>query len=522
MKKKYSRRQMLGLTGKAVLTGALAPYVGLGKTKTASPAPGIVVGEISSTEVAAAILRQGGNAIDAVVAGAFAAFITAPGKCGPGGYGGAMMIAPAGGKPITCIDFNSVAPAAARPEMYIDAKGRIDGKVNFHGWLAAGVPGMMAGLQLALDRYGTKSIGELLQPAIKLAGQTKPGERTNYFQYAALAKLLSTLAARNSVESFYRGDIAQVIADSFRRHGGLVTAKDLAAYQAREVVPYQIEWNGSTVLTAPLGAGGLSVLEGLAILKALKWDTLPASPAATHARVEALRLVWKDRLELLGDPDFIKVPVQRLLSKDYARELAEKVEGAVKAQKPLSLDTNGLKQNETMSLSGVDRHGNLVALTMTHGNSYGAQVVIGELGLVLGHGMARFEPRPGHANSVAPGKRPLHNMCPSILVQNGRPVLAVGGAGGTKIPNAMFDFFAHYIGRGHTMEEALGAPRLNSTGTLTVELEKGWPKEDASYLKNVGYKIGQQVGAMMSVTTFDSATGLFKGKFRSGNPFNSK
>jgi len=346
----------------------------------------------------------------------------------------------------------------------------------------------------------------------------KPDQR---FSYPALAKFLSTLAKRNSVETFYRGDIAQEIADAFQKNGGLVTTKDLAAYHAREVTPYKLDWNGSTVFTAPLGSGGLTVLEGLSILKALDWEKIPASPAASHARLEALRLVWKDRAELLGDPDFVKVPIERLLSKDYARELAGKIQATVKAQQPLPLKFEAIKQLGTTSLSCADQHGNLVAVTLTHGSSYGAQVVVNELGMVLGHGMARFDPRPGRANSVAPGKRPLHNMCPSLLVRDGKAVLAIGAAGGTKIPNALFDFFTSYIARGQSMPQALDAPRLNSTGTLTVEVESGWPKAEVDYFKKIGYKVGERLGASVSVATFDPATGEFQGKFRKGNPFPS-
>src|SRR5205807_4453211 len=233
--------------------------------------------------------------------------------------------------------------------------------INEHGWLSAGVPGTLAGLQLALDRYGTRSFRELVAPAIRLAEEgfpvseglargiravakqlrqdpasaklllkeREPLQAGDRFRNPDLARLLETLARKDSVEAFYRGEVARQIAAGFQQHGGLGTAKDMAAYQAREVEPLELKRGNFTIRTAPLTAGGLTVLEALSILQSFSWDKRPSTSASTHALIEALRAAWHDRLQLLGDPDQAAMPVERLLSKEYTLNLAGKIEAAI-------------------------------------------------------------------------------------------------------------------------------------------------------------------------------------------------
>jgi gamma-glutamyltranspeptidase/glutathione hydrolase len=549
MSKRVTRREMLQRAGQAVVAGALAPYLCLGQQRNASVKSnlGAIVGDTVAEKVGQRILADGGNAIDAAIGAALAVCITSPSRCGIGGYGGHMIIGLAGEKKVVSIDFNSMAPAAARADMYpLDEKGEVEGRANFHGWRALGVPGTLAGFELALRRYGTRSFRELAQPAIEYAREgfpvfsglanairsaaprfrADPGSARIYLQddepikagdtlrNPDLGKLLSTLAGRDSVDSFYRGDIAQSIADAIQKNGGLVTAQDMAAYQAREVEPLSLKWNELTILTAPLTAGGLTTLEAMNILKSLKWDKLRPSTAATHARLEAVRVAWKDRLELLGDPEKVKVPVDRLLSSAYALEVAGAIQRAVKAQKPLTVEIQKHLQDGTTNLSCVDAQGNMIAMTFTQGGGFGAQVTVDGLGLTLGHGMSRFNPRPGHPNSPGPHKRPLHNMCPSLVLRHGRPVMAVGAAGGVKIPNTLFDVLAQYVVRGKTMEQAVAAPRLLCTGTLDVTLENEWPKDEADYLKRIGFKIQTGPGANASAVSFNPKTGECRGEAR--------
>jgi gamma-glutamyltranspeptidase/glutathione hydrolase len=462
-------------------------------------------------------------------------------SCGIGGYGGHLVIALADGKKVTAIDFNSAAPAAARPDMFpLDDKGQVRGQVNSVGWLAAGVPGTLAGLQLALDRYGTQHFRKVVQPALRYArdgfkvsaalasairraravlakdpatarllldrGEPLPAGST--FRNPDLAALLETLAGRNSVDSFYRGDIARRIAAAFKKNGGLVTADDLAAYRAPEVEPLTLGWRGYSVYTAPLTAGGATVMEVLGVLKALDWDRRPEKePRTLDARLEAQRLAWDDRLRYFGDPDKVKVPLDRLLSTAHARRLAGRVDEAVRAGRPVTAEGDGRPASGTIHISAADAQGNLVALTLTHGEGFGAKVTVEGLGLILGHGMSRFDPHPGHPNSPGPGKRPLHNMCPTVVLRGGRPVLAVGATGGRRIPNTLIDVLARYVGHDLSLEEAVAAPRLHTEGGLDLTMEAKWPEATRAYLQKLGYRIKTGPGATVQAVSFDPESG---------------
>jgi gamma-glutamyltranspeptidase / glutathione hydrolase len=500
---------------------------------------GLVAGQAEAVRAGQDILDAGGNAVDAAVAAALVAGVVAISDCGPGGYGGHLMIATGNGQRVTAIDFNTAAPRAARPDMFpLGPDGQVQGRRNAVGWLAAGVPGTLAGLQLALDRHGSLPLGRVLQPAIRYArdGFTvntglatvirnsraalerdpasarlllpggKPPAVGARFRNPELADVLETLARRNSVESFYRGDIARRIADAFARNGGLVTAEDLASYRAREVEPLELSWRGYSIRTAPLTAGGLTVLEALSVLRALDWPQRdPSDPRTTHLRVEVLRAVWDDRLRLLGDrPD---VPTRRLLSEEYGRQIAARVETAVREGRRLPATTDGRSAGGTIHLSAVDAAGTMVALTLTHGESFGAKVTVDGLGLILGHGMVRFDPHPDHPNAPGPGKRPLHNMCPTIVLKDGRPILAVGGRGGRRIPSALFDVLSAFVGRGASLADAIAAPRLHSEGGTRMVLERTWPETHVNYLRRIGYETATGASAMVFGVALDPRSG---------------
>jgi gamma-glutamyltranspeptidase/glutathione hydrolase len=546
---RYSRREMLARTGKAALAGAIG-FPAFSFAQKASPqwSHGAVVGENTAAVVGEQVLGSGGNAVDAAVAGALMACIAAPARSGIGGYGGHMVIARADRPKVTAIDFNTAAPAAAHADMFpLDEKGAVKGKVNFYGWQAVGVPGVLAGLQLALDRYGTRSFRELVQPSIDLANKGfvinkvfantirsgvsrfskdagsaqlylkngQPLEEGDILRNPELAKMLETLAQRNSVDSFYRGDIAQQIAEAFQTNGGLVTSKDLASYQAREVEPISFHYRKAAVFTAPLTAAGLVSLEALSILSAMDVDGLESPGARAHAALEALRLAWKDRLELFGDPDHIKVPVEKLLSSAYGQELAKQAMAAVKQQKAIITGVPKHTDEGTNNICAVDTHGNIVTVTLTHGSGFGAQVTVDGLGLTLGHGMSRFDPHPGHPNAPGPGKRPVHNMCPSVVLRNGKPVLGVGAAGGVRIPNCVYDVLRNYLFQNATMEQGVADPRVQCTGTLDVAIEPFFPKDIAQYLKQVGFKVGiWESSAVVSAVSFDPRNGASSATIR--------
>ncbi len=502
---------------------------------------GWVVGQPQAARAGMEVLAAGGNAVDAAVAAALVASVVAVHSCGIGGYGGHLVIALAGGRKVTAIDFNSTAPQAAREDMFpLNDKGAVKGQVNTYGWLAAGVPGTLAGLQLALDRYGTQPFRQVVQPALRYARdgfevssslasalrtlrnqlrkdpasarwllkQDEPPSAGSTLRNPDLAALLQTLAERNSVDSFYRGDIGRRIADAFQKHGGLVTAADLAAYQAHEVTPLEFSWRGYSLHTAPLTAGGATVFQALAVLRALGWEKWPADePRLWRAPLEALRLAWQDRLALFGDPHKVAVPLPRLLSEAYVRSQATQVETALRQGKPVPASSDGRSAGGTIHLNAADAHGNLVALTLTHGGACGAVVTVEGLGLLLGHGMSRFDPRPGRPNSPGPGKRPLHNMCPTVILREGKPILAVGGTGGRRIPNSLFTVLTHYVGRNTSIADAVAAPRLHTEGDLDLTVEAAWPEADAAAWRQLGYAVKRGPGATMHAICVAAASG---------------
>lgn len=545
MTKHYDRRDLLKQAG-AALAGSVLVRTG---ATAAEPPPtgqgvGRVVGQPEAARVGADVLAAGGNAVDAAVAAALTAGVVAVHQCGIGGYGGHLVIASADGAKVTAIDYNTTAPAAARADMFpLDKDGAVKGRVNQLGWLAAGVPGTLAGFQLALDRYGTQPFRKLVQPAIRFARDGFPVRtnvaatiRTAWVQLAKdpalarlllpsgaplpagstfrnpdLADLLQSLAERNSVDAFYRGDIARRVAAAFQKHGGLVTEADLAAYRAREVEPLRFRWRGYTVATAPLTAGGLTVLEALGILRALEWEKRPAKdPQTMRARLEALRIAWDNRLRWLGDPEQVTVPVERLLSAEYARKMADRVAAALRDGKLVRATTDGRAAGGTVHLSAVDGRGMMVALTLTHGGSFGAQVAVDGLGLILGHGMSRFDPRPGKPNAPGPGKRPLHNMCPTVVLKDGKPLCALGGHGGRKIPNAVFDVLAQYVGRDATLADAVAAPRLHTEGGTSVTVEPSWPEAEVEHLRALGYTVTRGPSAAIEAVARDPRSGQFQ------------
>lgn len=536
----FSRRRFLAQT-----SGMLAASSWV-RAELRSPSEiGYVVGEPVVEDIGAKILADGGNAVDALIATALAGAITQPHQTGIGGYGSCGIFAMDGGKRIAAIDSNTIAPAAFTKDVFKpDAKGRVPNRKNEHGWLATGVPGVIAGLKLALDEFGTMSFADVLAPSIKLtrdgfrvtasfkarveAAKTSfqkdvgtarlylPGgsapEVDSLFKNPALAEVLDTLAQANSIEPFYRGDIAQRIAEGFAKNGGLVTTDDLAAFRARLVEPLRLSWGEHSILTPPLTSGGITVLQMLSILKALKWDSIKDGRERLVLRVEAMRLAWRDRLTLLGDPEADPMPQEKLLSADYAAECAEKIKAALKAGQILEPDFQTSTQDGTLNFSACDKHGNMAALTLTHGNGFGAHVTVDGLGLTLGHGMSRFDPRPDHPNAPGPRKRPLHNMTPVLITKGTQPVVAIGGRGGRRIPNAMFEFLTQHIVRHRPFGESLASPRLHTEGGKLVEHQKDWPKASIDALTAAGYTIKAGGSATLSGVATEN------GKWLAGMP----
>lgn len=528
---------MLHVTGGALTAGACGIESTEEPDTTSAPGAIAAAGTEYPVVVGESVLSRG-NAVDTAVTAALTAGVTELPACGIAGYGGHMVIAMADGR-VTAIDYNSVAPAAMRRDMFTpDANGVVP-SAHDHGWLSAGVPGTIAGMQLALEKYGTKTFAEALQPAIKAAREGfeipetvvgyilraqeiltkdpaslrllfpggKPLAAGALFRNPELADVLETLAEANSAEPFYRGGIGEKIAQAFQDNGGILTASDMAEYAAAEVEPVHLEWRGYDIHTAPLTAGGATSLEAVNILKALGWENLASEDEQNHARLEALRIAWRDRLTLFGDPAKAEVPLGRLMSDSYAERMAERVRQAIDRREPQRIATRSREQNGTVHISCVDAAGNMVAMTLTHGVNFGARVTVDGLGLILGHGMSRFDPNPRHPNSPGSRKKPLHNMCPTIVMRDSKPVLAVGGRGGRRIPSAIVDVLVNYVGLDRTMEESIDAPRMVTQGGLTVQCDDQWTEEGKEYLAKIGYEVSDAQSARMSAAAFDPSSG---------------
>jgi gamma-glutamyltranspeptidase/glutathione hydrolase len=481
----------------------------------------MVAGQKEGAQAGMAALRDGGNAVDAAVTAALAAAVVALPSCGIGGYGGAAAVGLASGK-VTAIDFNTEAPSnppANPPD---------------HGWLSAGTPGTLAGLDLALHRYGTRTFRQCLAPAIRLASEGfevtaaleaairnrrtmlaadpgsaalllpdgQPPKPGSVFRNPALAKLLESLARDNSSEAFYRGPHARHIAAAFASGGGTLTAQDLGAYEAREVSPLRIRLAAYDVFTAPLASGGATTLQALAAIRLLPYGD---ARRRAHARIEALRLAWQDRLSLFGDPRFVDVPIAQLLGDDYAEITAARVRRAVEAAKPLSLPENNYTSSGTIHISAFDAQGNCCAITLTHGDGFGACVTVPDLGLILGHGVSRFERTPGHPNAVGPRKSPLHNMCPAVVMRDSRPVLAIGATGGKRIPSAVCDVLVSHLLDGLPLDQAVAAPRIVTTGGLKLALNARWNEADRAHFVQLGFRVSHEPSASVQAVSAEAA-----------------
>jgi gamma-glutamyltranspeptidase/glutathione hydrolase len=533
------------------LSAAGALLAGCGGESVQQPSDsqrqGAVVGEPAAAEDGTAMLTAGGNVVDAIVTAALTAGVVAVPSCGIGGYGGHMTLAFADSGEVVSIDFNSIAPAALTENYFAPGPdGVVEGQVNQWGWLASGVPGTLAGMDLAIQKYGSKTFSDALRPAIRRAREGFPveaglaraidGAKEQFlrdpgaaalfcpggkplaegatYRNPDLASMLETLAAAGSAEPFYRGPIAERIAAQFQKNGGIATVEDFAALRAEVVEPLRMEWRGHELFTAPLTAGGATMFETLSILNALEFSSIDDAFARTHSWLEALRIAWKDRLDLFGDPRFTDVPMDRLLSPEYAQECASRVRKAVEEGKPLDLQIDWIEQVGTIHLSAADAAGNMAALTLTHGGGFGARVVVEGMGLALGHGVSRFDPRPGRANSPGPRKKPLHNMCPTIVRREGKPVLAVGARGGRRIPNSVLSVLLDFCRDGGSVEQAIAAPRLHVEGGLNASLDNAWDAETPEKLASIGYEVAQASVAVASAVGLDAASGEWRAAHR--------
>ena len=490
-----------------------------------TPAPArngmVVSSHYLASEAGMKVLRNGGNAMDAAVATAFALAVTLP-SAGNIGGGGFIVYHGADGK-VTTFNFREKAPLAATATMYLDANGEIKNNSNHDGPLSVGVPGTVAGFWMAHQKLGRKPWGELVQPAVELAEKGFPStwdmqDILKYFQqqtdpvYQAAKKaflkngtdlyepgetwkqpdLAETLKRiqKDGRDGFYKGKTAKLIADFMKKHGGLITEEDLAKYEAVEQAPIKGTYRGYDVYgMGPPSSGGIATVEMLNMLEGYNLKEIGHNSALyLHLLTEAMRRAFADRAEFIGDPAFNNnMPINRLTSKDYADKLRKTIDLYMASPSDSAAFNRAVmayESEETTHFSVVDAEGNAVSVTYTLEYSYGSRIAVEGAGFLLNNEMGDFNPIPGRTtrngmigtppNIVAPGKRMLSSMTPTIIAKDGKPVLVIGSPGGRTIINTTLQVILNVLDHGMNIGEAIDAPRIHHQWLPDVTSFEKW------------------------------------------------
>jgi len=498
----------------------------------------VVAQEPLAADVGLAVLQSGGNAIDAAVAVGFALAVTHP-SAGNLGGGGFILVRLANGQS-TFLDFREEAPQKATRDMYIGADGKATNE-SIYGWRSSGVPGSVAGFDLAAKKFGTKPWAELVAPAVKLAqdgfvvskalanslaGEAslakdpeskriflhggvpfQPGDRLRQPELAATLERI----ARNRAKGFYEGLTAARLAQAMTLHGGLITTEDLKRYKVHEREPLTGNYGGYSIITAPPpSAGGVGLLQMMGILEGTHYDSNgPNSPKAVHYAAEAMRRFYADRSEYLGDPDFYNVPVRPLLAPSYLARRRASIDP--EHATPSDLIEPGLprtavarasryESTETTHFNVVDAQGNAVAVTYTLNNSYGNGITVPGLGFLLNDEMDDFAAQPGvpnmfgmvggDANAIEPGKRPLSSMTPTIITKEGKFFLVVGAPGGSRITTGVMQVILDVLDFHLNAQDAVDLPRFHQQWKPDVlYLQRGFSPQTTGLLEKMGYPI---------------------------------
>lgn len=477
-----------------------------------------------AAEAGRLMFQRGGNAFDAVAAIGFMEAVVTQHGTGLGGYGaaGTAFIAKSG--EVVGIDANCAAPEAARPDMFPIIPGRDPNSFKFpdsrhrHGPLSVAVPGVVAGLCLLVEKHGKLKLNDVINPALEQAraGVTMTrGNATTWYKMLAeangeqppavipanhstvlvkmegVAKTLELISSEGP-RVFYDGQIGRDIATNLQKRGGIVSANDMAAYVARTDPAVSVKTGDFNSFTAQPSAGGLTCLQMIALADRYKNSNASLEWGSAdwwHGWLELLKTAWEERLTKLADAKYMKQEPQELLSDKNLDRLWSIVEGRIRrpdlghivAPDPL---------RGTIHCAAADHEGNHVSWTQTHGGGYGSQVMILGWEIVLGHGMCRFDPRPGWANNVAPFKRPLHNMCPVISVKNGKSVFSVGAQGGRTIVNNVAAIAVGHIVFGRNAGQSLADPRVQVETMEPFQVEKSVGENLIEQIKNKGHLPG--------------------------------
>jgi len=499
----------------AAIALLIVPAVPLGQAPAATttgdlgvlaPAGVVVSASDVASDIGAAILTKGGNAVDAAVATAFALAVTHPfaGNIGGGGF---MVVRTPDGK-ATTFDYREKAPLKSTPTMYLNAKGDIDISLTNAGYLAPGVPGTVRGMALAHSRFGKLPWHDVVQPAVDIAANGfvmssslarglnaevrgamsrfpasvaaygKPGGEPwadgDRLMQPDLARSLNAIA--ESPDAFYTGWIAERIADDMAANGGLISREDLAGYKAVERAPVKGTFLGYEIISMPPpSSGGTALIEMLNMLEAQQIQkTRPRTVDALHMTAEAMRRAFLDRARFLGDPDFVQVPVATLINKSHAKEIwstfsATKASSSVELGKDIMTTSVPGEPEDTTQFSVLDKDGMAVSNTYTLEGGYGSHVVIRGTGILLNNEMGDFNKKPGTTdltgnigtppNVIVPGKRMLSSMTPTIVTKDGKVVLITGSPGGRTIINTVLNVVLDVTAWNMTGREAVDAPR---------------------------------------------------------------
>jgi len=491
------------------------------------------------------MMQADGNAVDAAVATGFALAVVHP-PAGNLGGGGFMLIRTADGQ-THFIDYREEAPAAATRDMYLDAKGNVIEGASEIGYKAIGVPGSVAGMVYAEQKYGKLTLKQVMAPAIRLAregyaltwGEARdfhdgylsrfPESRRvfqrdgNYYQPGEifrqpdLARTLERIAAKP--DDFYHGALARELAAAMQKGGGLITAADLAHYKVKEREPVRGTYRGYDIISAPPpSSGGTVLIESLNILEGYDLAKLgDRSAQSIHYTTEAFRRAFFDRAEFMGDPDFSKIPVAQLIDKKYGVAWRDSIDAAhASASKELKRPAifNQLEQYaaahpepqvnheapHTTHYSVVDAEGNAVAVTTTINDWFGSRVTAEGLGFLMNDEMDDFSAKPGvpnsdgliqgAANAIGPGKRPLSSMTPTIVVRNGKPFLVLGSPGSSKIITTVANVLMGVIDYGMNIQEAVNAPRFHNQWLPDIlNVERWFSPDTVQALQKMGYRV---------------------------------
>lgn len=511
----------------------------------------IVTSHFLATQSAQDVLKNGGNAIDAAVTAAFSLAVTQP-RSGNIGGGGFMLISSEQNDEVVAIDYREKAPIKATVDMFLDKEGNADSQLSRYSHLAAGVPGTVAGLALALEKYGTISLKEAMAPAIKLAEEGfvvtprfsdglkqkekmlakwtssakifykpdgsfyEPGE---LFVQKDLAATLRRICVKGAKE-FYEGQTAELLVAEMAKHGGLITMEDMKNYSPTMREPVHGTYRGHDIysMSSP-SSGGVHVVQILNILEGYPVSEYGHNSAQTiHLMAEAMKRAYADRSFYLGDEDFVKVPLKGLISKDYAAKIREGIDA--KKATPSSTIAPGKPQpyesNETTHFSIVDKFGNAVSNTYTINFSYGSGIVVEGAGFLLNNEMDDFSAKPGvpnaygliggEANKIEPNKRMLSSMSPTIVKKQGKNFLVTGSPGGSRIITTTLQVIMNVIDHGLNIQSAVAAPRIHHQWLPDeLRIEEGLSGDTIKILQEKGHQVKQKtsMGAIQSIMVKD-------------------